>query len=67
MTLGDFTLSGSATAGYRFTDVKGYQPQFLEMFDLRKGFRLLDFNLHGDSEGTKNASVGTDQHSRRLP
>jgi hypothetical protein len=55
MTLGDFTLSGSATAGYRFTDVKGYQPQYLEMFDLRKGIRLLDFDLYGESEGAKNA------------
>lgn len=55
MALGDFTLSGSATAGYRFTDVKGYVPQFQEMYDLRKGLRLLDFDLYGDSEGAKNA------------
>jgi hypothetical protein len=55
MAVGDFKLSGSATAGYRFTDVKGYVPQYQEMFDLRKGLRLLDFNLYGDSEGTKNA------------
>jgi hypothetical protein len=55
MAIGDFKLSGSATAGYRFTDVKGYVPQYQEMFDLRKGLRLLDFNLYGDSEGTKNA------------
>jgi hypothetical protein len=55
LALGDFTLSGSATAGYRFTDVKGYQPQYQEMFDLRKGLRLLDFNLYGESEGSKNA------------
>jgi hypothetical protein len=55
VAIGDFKLSGSATAGYRFTDVKGYVPQYQEMFDLRKGLRLLDFNLYGDSEGTKNA------------
>ena len=54
MSLGDFTLSGSATAGYRFTDVKGYEPQFQEMFDLRNGFRLLDFDLYGDSQEKKN-------------
>ncbi|HTC64278.1 MAG TPA: MtrB/PioB family outer membrane beta-barrel protein [Candidatus Saccharimonadales bacterium] len=55
MALGDFTLSGSATAGYRFTDVQGYQPEFQEMYDLRKGLRLLDFDLYGDSESAKNA------------
>src|SRR5579863_6905481 len=33
ITLGDFKLSGSATGGYRFTEVKGYQPQYQEMFD----------------------------------
>jgi hypothetical protein len=55
MAVGDFSLSGSATAGYRFTDVKGYVPQYQEMFDLRKGLRLLDFDLYGESEGTKNA------------
>ena len=55
MAFGDFQLSGSATAGYRFTDIKGYVPQYQEMFDLQKGLRLLDFNLYGESEGTKNA------------
>jgi hypothetical protein len=54
MALGDFTVSGSATAGYRFTDVKGYEPQYQEMFDLRSGFRLLDFNLYGESKEGKN-------------
>ncbi|HEX4642774.1 MAG TPA: hypothetical protein VH161_04880, partial [Candidatus Acidoferrales bacterium] len=53
--LGDFKLSGSATAGYRFTDVKGYAPQYREMFDLEKGFRLLDLNLYGDSQEGKNS------------
>lgn len=55
IVLGDFTLSGSVTGGYRFTDVKGYEPQFQEMFDLGKGFRLLDLNLNGDSEEGKNS------------
>src|ERR1700676_1344019 len=54
IVLGDFHLSGSATAGYRFTDVKGYQPQYQEMFDLGKGFRLLDLSLYGESEKGKN-------------
>src|SRR5579863_4560355 len=55
LTLGDFDIHGSATGGYRFTDVKGYQPQFQEMFDLGKGFRLLDFDFSGTSENGKNA------------
>ena len=54
LVLGDFNLSGSATAGYRFDDVKGYRPMFLEMFDLRNGFRLLDLNLYGESQEGKN-------------
>jgi hypothetical protein len=54
MALGDFTVSGSATAGYRFTDVKGYEPQYQEMFDLRSGLRLLDLNLYGESKEGKN-------------
>jgi hypothetical protein len=55
LTLGDFDIHGSATGGYRFTDVKGYQPQFQEMFNLGKGFRLLDFDFSGTSENGKNA------------
>ena len=54
LALGDFKLSGSATGGYRFNDVKGYAPQYQEMFDLGKGFRLLDLDLYGDSQETKN-------------
>ena len=59
MVLGDFTLSGSATAGYRFTDVKGYEPQYQEMFDLGNGFRLLDLNLYGESQEGKNPFADT--------
>jgi hypothetical protein len=54
MALGDFNLSGSATAGFRFTEVKGYEPQFREMFDLGKGFRLLDLDVYGESRDGKN-------------
>ena len=42
---GGFQTQGSVTAAYRFTDVKGFQPSFLQLFDLRTGPRLADFNL----------------------
>jgi hypothetical protein len=54
VSLGDFTMSGSSTAGFRFDNVKGYQPQYKEMFDLNGGFRLLDLNLNGDAQEGKN-------------
>ncbi|MBZ5662671.1 MAG: hypothetical protein LAO08_19895 [Acidobacteriia bacterium] len=54
IVLGDFTLSGSTTAGYRFTDVKGYQPEYQEMLNLGKGFRVLDFSLYGEASEGKN-------------
>jgi hypothetical protein len=54
IVVGDFALSGSATAGYRFTDVRGYRPQYQEMFDLGKGFRVLDLSLYGESQEGKN-------------
>lgn len=37
--------SGSVTLGYRFTDVKGYQPRYTEMFGLNSGLRVMDFSL----------------------
>jgi hypothetical protein len=49
LTLGAFQTQGSATVGYRFTDVKGYQPMYLELFDLQNGVRLQDFNVFGES------------------
>ena len=54
IVLGDFDISGSATGGYRFETVKGYQPQFQEMFDLGKGFRLFDLSLYGNAADGKN-------------
>src|ERR1700731_3909978 len=54
IAIGRFDLSGSATAGFRFESVKGYAPQFRELFDLRKGFRLLDLNLNGESADRSN-------------
>jgi hypothetical protein len=59
IVLGDFDFSGSATGGYRFETVKGYAPQFQEMFDLGKGFRLFDFTLNGATAGEKNAFADT--------
>jgi hypothetical protein len=59
VTLGDFTLSGSSTAGFRFADVKGYAPQYRQMFDLNGGFRLLDLNVNGDAQDGKNPFADT--------
>ena len=54
LTLGDFNLQGSASAGYRFESLNGYTPEFRELFDLGRGFRVLDLNLFGDSQDGKN-------------
>ena len=59
LTLGGFTTQGSVTAGYRFTDIKGYQPQYLELFDLQKGFRLQDFNMFGEAVPGTNPFADT--------
>ena len=52
--MGGFDNQGSATFGYRFTDVKGYEPKFDELFNLRSGPRLLDFNLFGKARAGEN-------------
>jgi len=49
-----FENHGEVTVGYRFTDVKGYRPQYLQLFDLRDGFRVHDFLLHGDAREGNN-------------
>jgi hypothetical protein len=59
LTLGAFNTQGSVTAGYRFTDIKGYQPQYLQLFDLQKGFRLQDFSLFGESQEGANPFADT--------
>jgi hypothetical protein len=64
IVLGDFTFSGSTTAGYRFTDVKGFQPEYQEMINLDKGFRVLDFSLYGEAKEGKNPFA--DQFSLQL-
>jgi len=56
LTLGDFNLQGSVTGGYRFEsfDHDGYTPEFRELFDLGRGFRVFDVSLFGDSQDGKN-------------
>jgi hypothetical protein len=50
LSLGDFSTQGSASVGYRFTDVKGFRPMYNEMIDLRRGPRLMDFNMFGEAK-----------------
>ena len=47
LKLGGFENTGEVTAGYRFTDVRGYRPQYDAMFGLRSGFRVEDMRLSG--------------------
>jgi hypothetical protein len=55
LNIGGFNTQGSVTVGYRFDDVKGYVPMFQELSDLRKGFRLMDFNMFGEAPNGTNA------------
>jgi hypothetical protein len=55
VSFGGFENHGEATAGYRFTDVSGYRPQFQQMFNLRDGFRVHDLSLYGDAQDRKGA------------
>ena len=55
ISLGGFNTQGSASVGYRFTDVKGYAPMYREMFGLQKGPRLIDFNMAGEAKTGVNA------------
>jgi hypothetical protein len=54
LKIGGFNTQGSATVGYRFDDVKGYLPMFQQLSDLRKGFRLMDFNMFGEAQSGVN-------------
>ncbi|MEI9815408.1 MAG: hypothetical protein WDO18_23375 [Acidobacteriota bacterium] len=54
MVLGGFENQGSATVGYRFTDVSGYRPKYQELQNLNSGFRLLDFELFGKAQPGAN-------------
>src|SRR5215469_4581088 len=51
---GGFTTQGSVSVGGRFTDVKGYEPMYEELFDLKPGVRLLDFNAFGENKDNTN-------------
>jgi len=61
LSFGGFNTQGSATVGYRFDDVKGYLPMFQQLSDLRKGFRLMDFNMFGEAQ--KGANPFADSYS----
>src|SRR3982751_2201331 len=58
---GPFQTQGSATAGYRFTDIGGRKQMFQQMFDLESGFRLFDFNLTGKAKEGSNLFADTYQ------
>jgi hypothetical protein len=61
MTVGGFNTQGSVTFGYRFADIKGYQPMYMELLDLRPGPRLMDFNIFG--EAAEKANPFADSYS----
>src|SRR5690349_25157338 len=54
LSWGGFENAGSATFGYRFTDVSGYQPKFQDVFNLRQGPRLLDLSLFGKAQDAES-------------
>ena len=47
LLFGDFDTTGTVSVGYRFTTVKGEVGEYNDLFDLHKGFRLMDVNLTG--------------------
>lgn len=64
LSFGGFDNQGSISTGYRFTDVKGYEPKFLELFDLQNGLRLLDLSLFGRAK--TDAATFADNYSFTL-
>jgi hypothetical protein len=62
--LGGFETQGSVTAGYRFTDVAGRKQKYQELFDLRTGFRLHEFDLFG--RAAENANPTADSYSLNM-
>jgi len=54
LAIGTFNIQGSVTTGYRFNEIDGYRPMYRELFDLGKGFRLMDFNVFGESKTGEN-------------
>ena len=63
MNLGGFDTQGSASVGYRFTDVKGYKPMYQELINLQSGPRLLDFNMFGEAREGAGANPFADSYS----
>ena len=55
LDLGGFNTQGSASVGYRFTDIKGYTPSYRQLFGLERGPRLLDFSLSGEAKPEINS------------
>jgi hypothetical protein len=43
--VGDYTLSGMGSFGYRFVDLNGNQGSYNELLNLQQGLRLFDFEL----------------------
>src|SRR5437773_9447728 len=58
-TLAGFETQGSITAGYRFLDTSGRREKYLELFNLRKGFRLNEFELFGRAPSKGNDYADT--------
>lgn len=56
---GGFDTTGTVDFGYRFTDIKGAQRGFLQLFDLRRGPRLMDFELNGTAAPGANPFADT--------
>ncbi len=54
LQLGGFETQGSVDFGYRFTTIKGYAPKYLELFNLQKGPRLMDFSFFGRGQEGSN-------------
>lgn len=44
---GGFQVQGAAGVGVRFTDVTGYEPMYLELYNLRAGPRMQELNFSG--------------------
>jgi hypothetical protein len=61
LLIGNFDTQGSATFGYRFTNVTGSQNKYRELFNLREGARLMDFSLFGHA--APGASRFADRYS----
>jgi len=59
LTIGGFNTQGSVTLGYRFDTVKGYVPMFQQLSGLNQGFRLMDFNMFGESAPGVNPFADT--------